>query len=98
MLIISFVIIVAIETLNREYRDNPDFRVQGISVLDLAVTLVVTGINMFFTQIARLLTLFEKQLTWAAHRRSHTLKLYTFKILNVVAMYSAGNRNVFVLL
>lgn len=77
-----------LENFNRNNRH--DLVIQGLSVIDLAVTLVVTAINMFFTQIARFLTVFEKQLTWAEHRRSHTLKLYTFKILNVVAMYSAG--------
>jgi hypothetical protein len=87
LLLISFIVIFFLEDLNREQRG--EYKLAGIDILDIVITLVVTIINAVFAAIAGLLTRFEKHLTYSSYRRSHTLKLYSFKILNVCAMYAA---------
>lgn len=87
LLVISFAIIFSLESQKRDNRGA--VTIANVDIIDIAVTLVVTIINAVFGALAGVMTTFEKHLTYAAYRRSHTIKLYSFKILNVSAMYAA---------
>jgi hypothetical protein len=87
LLAISFVIIFVLERAKQSNRGK--LTISGVDIIDIAVTLTVTVINIVFGAVAGFMTTFEKHLTYSQYRRSHTLKLYSFKIFNVIAMYTA---------
>mmetsp|Transcript_47555 Transcript_47555/g.116536 ORF Transcript_47555/g.116536 Transcript_47555/m.116536 type:complete len:654 (+) Transcript_47555:52-2013(+) len=93
LVLISFAIVFGLEWANKADHIENENAVRlpliNFRLLDLAITLTITLINMFFSQISSRLTHFEKHKLWADHRRHHTMKLYSFKILNVSSMYFA---------
>jgi hypothetical protein len=86
LLLASGGIIYALELKNRDDLADPSVVVYGIRPLELAVTSVVTLINVLFNSISGYLTFFERHQLWQDQRRHNTMKLFMFKILNVMAM------------
>lgn len=62
---------------------------QTFNVINFLVTGSVAFINQFFQQISIFMVKFEKHKTWSLFRKHHVIKLLSFKMINIVAMYAA---------
>ncbi|KAH3767615.1 DUF590 family protein [Pelomyxa schiedti] len=52
-----------------------------------AISLVVTIVRLIWTQIAGILTRFERHPTWSAFKNHLLLKWYCFKVFNIIGVY-----------
>jgi len=60
-------------------------------VYSIAMSAVVSVINMIWTNSVEFIVKFEHHRTWSGLRKNYLVKLYLFKILNVCASYAALN-------
>eukprot|EP01119_Soliformovum_irregulare_P018638 TRINITY_DN5760_c0_g1_i6.p1 TRINITY_DN5760_c0_g1~~TRINITY_DN5760_c0_g1_i6.p1 ORF type:complete len:475 (+),score=127.46 TRINITY_DN5760_c0_g1_i6:1444-2868(+) len=55
----------------------------------LAVTASVTIVNLIFQKLSFYMTSFERHRTWSTFRKHNTIKLLSFKMINVTGLYIA---------
>ncbi|GAM25112.1 hypothetical protein SAMD00019534_082870 [Acytostelium subglobosum LB1] len=59
----------------------------GIITTSLVASISLKGINAVFEVGSLFLTMFEKHITWTQFRLHNTIKLYVFKVVNLIMLY-----------
>eukprot|EP01118_Nematostelium_gracile_P012993 TRINITY_DN4839_c0_g1_i1.p1 TRINITY_DN4839_c0_g1~~TRINITY_DN4839_c0_g1_i1.p1 ORF type:complete len:470 (-),score=109.70 TRINITY_DN4839_c0_g1_i1:77-1486(-) len=88
-----FVILICISggvTYGIQRAGNP-YAAKVLNPINWVITASVTIVNLFFQKFCVVLVNMEKHKTWSQFRKHHTIKLLSFKIINVCAMYVALN-------